>query len=307
MNRTAIRTVLLIFLSVPLVATLTGLADAQPTSPCSQPAYHEFDFWAGEWDVFEVGVESKVARARIDQILDGCVLHEDYQQSDGHKGQSFTIYDAARHVWHQNWVTNRGELLELEGTIQDGNMVLSGEDRAAGTLVRGIWNPGHGDVHETADTSTDRGKTWKPWFDIVFRPSTDRAKDPGSTGESDVLKELDKRYQKAVEQNDAATMDTLLGEDFMLVTGSGKAYSKADLLEEARSGRYQYVRQDDQDQTVRIWGNTAVVTARLVAKGSESGKPFDYEVWFSDIYVKTPAGWKYVFGQSSLPLAQKAK
>jgi hypothetical protein len=32
-----------------------------------------------------------------------------------HKGQSFTIYDVARDVWHQTWVTNRGELLEIEG------------------------------------------------------------------------------------------------------------------------------------------------------------------------------------------------
>jgi len=33
---------------------------------------------------------------------------------------------------------------------------------------------------------------------------------------------------------------------------------------------------------------------------------FDRKFWFSDTYVRTSAGWKYVFGQSSLPLADTA-
>jgi hypothetical protein len=48
---------------------------------------------------------------------------------------------------------------------------------------------------------------------------------------------LDTQYQLAVKENDAATMDRILADDFILVTGSGKTYSKADLLAEARSGR----------------------------------------------------------------------
>ena len=126
--------------------------------------------------------------------------------------------------------------------------------------------------------------------------------DPLPSNDSDAIKELDRRYQKAVQENDATTMDGLLADDFMLVTGGGKAYTKTDLLAEARSGRIHYDRQDDEGQTVRIWGHTAVITAKPTAKGSESGTPFDYQVWFSDTYITTPTGWKYVFGQSSLRL-----
>jgi ketosteroid isomerase-like protein len=113
---------------------------------------------------------------------------------------------------------------------------------------------------------------------------------------------LDTEYQAAVKKNDAATMERLLADDFTLVTGSGKVYSKADLVEEARSGRYVYAHQEDTEQTVRVWGATAVVTAKLWEQGTESGKPIDYTVWFSDTYVRTASGWRYVFGQSSLPL-----
>jgi ketosteroid isomerase-like protein len=113
---------------------------------------------------------------------------------------------------------------------------------------------------------------------------------------------LDTQYQAAVKNNDTATMDRILADDFVLVTGSGKSYSKGDLLAEARSGVVHYERQDDVDQTVRVWGDTAVITAKLWEKGTDNGKPFDRVVWFSDTYVRTPGGWRYVFGQSSLPL-----
>jgi len=139
---------------------------------CAAPEYRQFDFWSGNWDAFDVdNPTTKVARTQVDLILDRCVLRENYEGADGHKGQSFSIYDASRKVWHQSWVTNRGELLVLEGKFEAGEMVLSGVDhgRVGQPLVRGIWKPVEGGVRETAETSIDGGKTWTPWFDLVFR------------------------------------------------------------------------------------------------------------------------------------------
>jgi ketosteroid isomerase-like protein len=113
---------------------------------------------------------------------------------------------------------------------------------------------------------------------------------------------LDTEYQAAVENNDASTMARILADDFILVTGSGKVYTKTDLLKEAQSGQVVYQHQEDTQQTVRVWGDTAVVTAKLREMGTQSGKPFDHTLWFSDTYVRTPSGWRYVFGQASLPL-----
>lgn len=99
-------------------------------------------------------------------------------------------------------------------------------------------------------------------------------------------------------------MDRILTDDFVLVTGSGKKYAKDDLIADARSGRAHYEHQEDSERTVRVWGDTAVVTAKLWEQGIRDGKRFDYIVWFSDTYVRTAAGWKYAFGQSSLPLSK---
>ena len=117
---------------------------------------------------------------------------------------------------------------------------------------------------------------------------------------------LDTKYQAAVKSNDAAIMDQILADDFVLVTGSGKVSSKTDLLESARKKEVTYERQDEEPgtQKVRVWGDTAVVTALLWIKAVQGGKPIDYKLWFSDTYVRTSGGWRYAFGQASLPLPQ---
>jgi len=118
---------------------------------------------------------------------------------------------------------------------------------------------------------------------------------------------LDTQYQAAVRANDVTTMDRILADDFILVEGDGAVSTKADLLNEAKSRRIQYEHQEDLEQTVRVWGDTAVVTGKLWGKGSDAGKPFDWTLWYSDTYVRTAKGWRYVFGQASLSLPKTAQ
>ncbi len=143
---------------------------APKTDACEAPQYRRFDFWLGDWDAFEPRASKPDARVRVTRILGGCVIHEDYQQPDGAKGESFSIYDSSRRVWHQTWVTNRGKLLVIEGKVDRGKMVMTGTDHFRdNALVRGTWLPIPGGVRETAVISSDGGRTWKPWFDLYFR------------------------------------------------------------------------------------------------------------------------------------------
>jgi ketosteroid isomerase-like protein len=127
---------------------------------------------------------------------------------------------------------------------------------------------------------------------------------PSTADDRKTVADLDTRYQAAVKANDAATMDRILADDFVLVTGRGKVFTKADLLESARKKETLYERQEELEQTVRVWGDTAVVTALLWIKGTRGGKPVDYKLWFSDTYVRTKNGWRYALGQASLPLPE---
>jgi ketosteroid isomerase-like protein len=115
---------------------------------------------------------------------------------------------------------------------------------------------------------------------------------------------LDFAFQQAVKVNDVETIDRILHPDFWLVLGNGTVVTRQELIDEARSGAIKYEIQDEDPgtQTVRLWKDTAVVTARLRIRGVRDGKPFDRTLWFSDTYVRTPSGWKYAFAQASLPL-----
>ncbi len=134
-------------------------------------------------------------------------------------------------------------------------------------------------------------------------PSSPLLKPPPNVDEQTVAT-FDTVYQKAVAANDAAIMDQILADDFVFVTDRGASLTKADLLKEARDNRTIYEIQEEEEgtQKVRIWRDTAVVTALLRIKGRRDENPFDYEVSVNQIYVRTPTGWRYVFGRASIPL-----
>ena len=122
-----------------------------------------------------------------------------------------------------------------------------------------------------------------------------------------IITALDTEYQAAVERNDWHSMDRILHPDFTLVLGNGNVYSRADLIESARDRHIEYEKQVEMPgtQTVRLFGNdTATVTALLWLKGTrkKDASTFEYKLWFSDTYVRTPDGWRYAFGQASLRL-----
>lgn len=134
----------------------------------------------------------------------------------------------------------------------------------------------------------------------------------GATPDEDrqTVAALDTQYQAAVERNDADTMARILHPDMILVVGRGAVYSREDLLRSAREADVTYAHQveDENTQTVRLYGeDTAIVTARLWLQGeTRNGQQFDRRLWFSDTYVRTPEGWRYAFGQSSIALPDAA-
>ena len=116
--------------------------------------------------------EKPAARVRVVPILGGCALEEIYEGANGASGRSLSTYDAARRVWHQTWVSSRGQLLVLEGALSDGRLTLTATETLDGgktVLWRGVWIPQADGVRETAVTSEDGGKTWTTRFDMLFR------------------------------------------------------------------------------------------------------------------------------------------
>lgn len=152
-----------------LLAVIPLLAQGQgaPPAPCASAEHRQFDFWLGEWEVF--GVDGKrVGTNTIASAYGGCVLHEQYATPRGYSGASFNIYDAGRDTWHQTWVDNTGTLLQLDGGLVDGRMVLAGEAAGAGgstTRHRITWTPNpDGSVRQFWESTNAAGE-WTVAFD----------------------------------------------------------------------------------------------------------------------------------------------
>lgn len=151
-----------------LMTACVSVAPAQQAAaarPCSAPEHRQFDFWLGDWEV--QGPAGKPAGFnRIESILGGCVLRESWQGIGGLNGTSLNLY-APDGKWHQTWVDDRGNLLELSGGLEDGKMVMRS---AAGEVIHRItWSRlGPGRLRQLWESSRDGGKTWSVAFDGTY-------------------------------------------------------------------------------------------------------------------------------------------
>src|SRR4030095_9558267 len=80
-----------------------SLALAQTPAPARQPncdaaVRRQFDFWGGDWGV--PGNAQHAGDNRIDKILGGCALLENWTGAGGMSGKSLNFYDPLREQWH---------------------------------------------------------------------------------------------------------------------------------------------------------------------------------------------------------------
>jgi hypothetical protein len=159
--------------AILLFAATSAPAQQSPPPPaCTAPEHKQFDFWAGDWNVFNVQGK-QIGSNRISPVSGGCALLEEWQAANGPGGKSINFYDAADGQWHQIWVGGDGTVLRIAGSLKEGAMQLMGKDRktAKGTVRDRItWTPQpDGAVEQRWDLSTDGGATWTTGFVGYYR------------------------------------------------------------------------------------------------------------------------------------------
>jgi ketosteroid isomerase-like protein len=98
----------------------------------------------------------------------------------------------------------------------------------------------------------------------------------------------------------AATLDKYLADDFTQIQPNGSVLTKAEAVEGWRSGKSRYQKMDFSDVTVRIYGNTAVVTGIARYVGEQAGvKSTGNPARFTRVLVKRGGIWKQVLNQNT--------
>ena len=149
----------------------TNLLLAQTTASDSalNAAYHQFDFWLGEWDVYAYGTEKLVGKSHIMSINDSSGILENYHTPDGrYKGKSLNTYNRKTKQWEQYWIDNSGLVLKLSGEFRDRKMIMLNFDGLKRNKI--TWQTEAQNVRQTWESSKDGGKTWTTVFDGIYIP-----------------------------------------------------------------------------------------------------------------------------------------
>src|SRR4051812_2867621 len=115
---------------------------------------------------------------------------------------------------------------------------------------------------------------------------------PQATGttklaESAVIREVleMKRHDVALMRADSGWFEWAFVDDYLLILGNATTYTKGEYMRQLTSRELIWETASGQEQRVRIYGDTAVVTGRFSGKGRLNGKPFTTDERFTSIWI----------------------
>lgn len=120
----------------------------------------------------------------------------------------------------------------------------------------------------------------------------------------DAAREVERREQDlvgAIGRGDLATYDRIVADDYVAFEASGKTSSKAEIMASYRSGARKYTDLAIFDVAARIFGDTAVVTAKTRGFRKEGDRDVLNRVRYIRVYAKRNGEWRAV-AQMAAPL-----
>lgn len=96
-------------------------------APCSGEKYAQFDFWEGNWNVYDTKGKL-IGTNKLIKMQSNCVMQENWEsKTSPNKGTSYNYYNKVDDTWNQVWVDNSGFSLVLKGNLVDGKMILKSD------------------------------------------------------------------------------------------------------------------------------------------------------------------------------------
>ncbi len=111
---------------------------------------------------------------------------------------------------------------------------------------------------------------------------------------------MENAWNQAELSNDAAAVQLLLADDFVMTTGEGDLYNKAQIVASIRDKSYQPEALQSSNMVVHAHGNTVVVTGAYYEKGTDKGKPWERHGRFTDTWMFMDSRWQCVASHFSV-------
>ena len=113
------------------------------------------------------------------------------------------------------------------------------------------------------------------------------------------LYRLEAVWNDAHVKGDADTLDPLWANDLVVTVAAMPVMNKADSLAMVRSNRMPFIKYETSELNVRRFGNSAVVTGRLLRERSMNGKAIIDNWRFTKTYVMVEGRWRVVAWHAS--------
>ena len=133
---------------------------------------------------------------------------------------------------------------------------------------------------------------------VAVHPRT--SLDPADQSVIREIVDMERQAREATLRRDADFSQRTLAEDYVAITPLGQVTTKQDTLSARKSGQLRYDTIDVSDMVVRLYGDTAVVTARADVKGHQLGEDFSGPYRYTRVWVRRSGHWQAVSYQQTV-------
>jgi ketosteroid isomerase-like protein len=124
-----------------------------------------------------------------------------------------------------------------------------------------------------------------------------------SATEQETIREvidMERQAKEASLRRDPQFPESALADDYVAISPLGQVTTKKDAISARKSGQLRYETIDVSDMVVRLYGDTAIVTARADVKGHQLGEDFSGPYRYTRVWVHRSGRWQAVSYQATV-------
>jgi ketosteroid isomerase-like protein len=113
------------------------------------------------------------------------------------------------------------------------------------------------------------------------------------------VKTLQGQLIQAILKSDTSVLEKYYADDYVAIHGDGKLTTKAQEIENFKTGTTKYDSIAVREAKIRVYGDTVVVNAWASVKTLVNGRPYVGDVRNTRVWVKDGGDWKLVVFQTT--------
>lgn len=90
------------------------------------------------------------------------------------------------------------------------------------------------------------------------------------------------------------SLEAILDDRLMYIHSNGWVETKSEVIDDLKNGKLTYEQVKLTESRVRLWDDTAIVTGKGIFNVVLDGKPLEFNLGFSEVYILQYGKWKLV-------------